>query len=277
MEEPKKTNDIQLQLSEEQNNVLIEFTKWVTEKAPYYSRKDTEFLVMFLRACDFKIELTITTLTQYYECKRKLPNWCTNIRVTDENAMLMLSTGMNYFLKEVDDHLPAVTMSVFSRPDQTLGSFDDHIKSGYSIHEVSLRRKTCQNNGLIWVLDCRNSRLWYTWHLLSITFARNFINVFYISAACKMQKVLVLHPLMITKSIFKLLMPFLDEDLKNKVVFCNDWSELHKIVPLSMLPEEYGGTAGPEQDHIDASVNEVLSYRDHFEEDDIYGYQRTPK
>lgn len=46
---------------------------------------------------------------------------------------------------------------------------------------------------------------------------------------------------------------------------------LYKVVPRKLLPEEYGGEAGPIQAIIDDLEKRVLAFHDYFVEDEKFG------
>ncbi|RWS18106.1 hypothetical protein B4U80_06941, partial [Leptotrombidium deliense] len=52
----------------------------------------------------------------------------------------------------------------------------------------------------------------------------------------------------ITDIMYKMAKPFLSKEFKENIRFIGyDYTELHELVPIEILPPEYGGTAEPRE------------------------------
>lgn len=79
------------------------------------------------------------------------------------------------------------------------------------------------------------------------------------------------NPLWGTQTLYKLFRPFLSKKLKERVHFHGDsLEELHRFVPPTVLPDIFGGTAGP----FDASwlSEHVHGMHDEIVSDSYYGW-----
>ncbi|XP_058065080.1 alpha-tocopherol transfer protein-like, partial [Anopheles bellator] len=71
--------------------------------------------------------------------------------------------------------------------------------------------------------------------------------------------------------IYNMFKNFLNEKNRSRLhVHGSNLDSLYEHIPKSMLPAEYGGEAGPLQDLVDAWTKKVLSYKQHFLEDEQY-------
>lgn len=60
----------------------------------------------------------------------------------------------------------------------------------------------------------------------------------------KLKEVHVVNVSPLIDTIIGWVKPFLKEKIKNRIYVHQDLESLHKYVPIDVLPEEYGGTAG---------------------------------
>lgn len=74
--------------------------------------------------------------------------------------------------------------------------------------------------------------------------------------------------------LFGIARKFLSGKLQKRIHFHGcDVSSLHEFIPAEILPEEYGGFAGP-MDNSDF-VDRLYKNDDRFKEDSEYGYKMT--
>ena len=63
-----------------------------------------------------------------------------------------------------------------------------------------------------------------------------------------MKEVHIVNVSPLVDTIYNFVKPFLKEKIRNRIFFHSDGYEgLHKYIPKEILPEEYGGYAGPIQ------------------------------
>ncbi|GAB6020057.1 hypothetical protein CHUAL_014110 [Chamberlinius hualienensis] len=236
--------------NEEQLQSINVVSQWIKSQAPFCGRTDEQFVLMFLRGCKFDIDKTKKKITAYYRNRLICPKWWDDREITNELINLSHHQTVT-LLDDEEPHLPSVEIFRFSKFGPNLSNLDKYFKL-YSIGlEVILRRPNTQLNGHIMICDFKDYPLWLIPQFMSLRLAKNYYETFYLAAPIMVKKVIGLNcPFMAHIFLNHLMKPFLSEKLKSRIVlYGSQWPNLTDHVPKEMLPEEYGGTAGPIEKH----------------------------
>lgn len=263
-------------LNDEQQQSLEALKSWLETEAPFLSRTDDAFVVMFLFACEFDMEFTKKTIAKYYECRRRIRKWWSSRYPDDDNMQAVYKRKLSVILKDKSPDQTTVFLTMLSRVGPNEGNFDDYFKTSTTIFDIGVRRTNAIRHGVKWIIDCSNYKLWFTLRLLSPINADHFVFSFLLGAPTRIRHVLVLNAPTIICAFYKLMQPFLSQELKDKIVFIgNDWSDIFKYIPHELVPEEYGGSGGPLSYHDDEFLKELETYKEYIVEDNKYGYQEN--
>ncbi|GAB6032485.1 hypothetical protein CHUAL_014029 [Chamberlinius hualienensis] len=245
-EENTETN----QTLSEELQCLTKFKKWVETESKFNGRQDDDFLYMFIRSCDYDVELSKVTYSKYYDSIRKYPEWFANRDIMANELYSLLEHKISTQTNTVNNkHQPTVIFSQFSRLDPSV-DISKYLKLFGIITEYLMQCQGAQFVGLVWVVDCQNYHWRLVTNLLNPIFVKNFINAFHLSMPLRIKAIILLNAPSIAAGIYNLATPFMNEDLKNKLhVTTRDRSILFENVPIDSIPEEYGGNAG-KFDHL---------------------------
>jgi len=275
---PVSEIDSSLELNLDQWSLLRELKKWVETEAEFYGRFDEDFLVLFLHSCDFDLELSKKTLHLYYEARIKYPEWWAGRDINHPQIMALINIKAAYlFLDSQHSNHPTVGVVHFSRFGNDPSILSPAGKFFTCGLDMTTRRRNCQLNGLISIYDLDNLHGWMVWKALWPPFLKSMINAFWCCLPFKINKVVFVNAPGITSVMAKIFHSFLPEMYRNKLQFCRSWKDIGQFIPLELIPEEYGGQAGPVKLHEDAAVAEMLALRDYFVDDNKYGFQPNYK
>ncbi|GAB6032889.1 hypothetical protein CHUAL_012087 [Chamberlinius hualienensis] len=249
---------------------------WILTDAKFFGRTDDEFVLKFLYGCKFDLERTKRKMTMYYETRRKVSKWWAKRDLNDERMLSIAKLKITTVLKGKDLKQPGIVISRTSHIGPNLSNFDVYAAMHSLILEMALIRENCQLNGIIWIIDFEKFPTWLFIRLLSPLVAKDCITSFYLSMPVRIQDVHVINANFISYTLWRLIHTFLTQKMRKRVHFYgSDWSRLKDSVPIELLPEEYGGHAGPMHLHEDSFLKEVLDHKDYFLSDNQYGFQPT--
>ncbi|GAB6019563.1 hypothetical protein CHUAL_001136 [Chamberlinius hualienensis] len=265
------TND-----SQENNcqQLINDVKKWIETEAPFYGRTDEDFILMFLRSCYFKLELTKQTLTYYYENRRDIPQWWTNRNLNDQKLRSILYDKLTVTLPEIIDKYPTVLITSLTRLKDGVNTFDSQFQLGSILLETVMRRKNVQLNGAIWLLDVQNYSWWFMMRCMHPQFLKNFIHSYYLSAPIRVQAVVIINVPLMAHTVINSAKVYLDEEMQKRIyVYGSDWMPaIYDHISKDILPTEYGGNSGPLETHAAPFIDEVLAYNDSLVEDSKFGF-----
>ncbi|XP_043923660.1 alpha-tocopherol transfer protein [Protopterus annectens] len=218
------------------------------------SASDT-FLLRFLRARDFNIDLALKLLVNYHKWRDECPEISADVRPFP--VIGLLHSGYHCVLKSRDRTGSRVLI-------YRIGQWDTKQFSAYQVFRVSLitselivQEIETQCNGLKAIFDLHG---WKFAHALQITptIAKRIAAVLTDSYPLKVRGIHLLNEPMIFHTVFALIKPFLSDKIKQRIwMHGSDYREsLGQHIPLDILPCEYGGQ--------EASVDEICQEWTHF-------------
>ncbi|PNI59981.1 TTPAL isoform 5, partial [Pan troglodytes] len=169
---------------------------------------DDAFLLRFLRARKFDYDRALQLLVNYHSCRRSWPEVFNNLKPSALKDVL--ASGFLTVLPHTD---PRGCHVVCIRPDRWIPSnypITENIRAIYLTLEKLIQSEETQDGFPI-----------------------------------RIKAVHVVNEPRIFKGIFAIIKPFLKEKIANRFfLHGSDLNSLHTNLPSSILPKEYGGTAG---------------------------------
>ncbi|GAB6027796.1 hypothetical protein CHUAL_002028 [Chamberlinius hualienensis] len=264
----------QTNLDDKQLECVAAMKHWIETEATFRSQSDEDFILMFLRSCDFDMELTKKTLTWYYGVKRDYPQWWTNRDLSNSSMQRLLKLRCVTVLNNSDINQNSVVVNCMERMENDRENFDDYIKFLGTVFEILIRRPNSQANGVLWIYDFKGYKTWIILRFLSPILAKQYLDNFYSAMPVKHVKMVMLNAPWIVNAIIKVFMALLPSIIKKKcVVYGSKWPTISDHVPLEILPDEYGGHGGPLRKHEDMFIEEFKAFNDYVvQHDDKYGF-----
>ncbi|XP_075384834.1 alpha-tocopherol transfer protein-like [Tenrec ecaudatus] len=214
---------------------------------------DDAFLLRFLRARKFDYDRALQLLVNYHGCRRSWPEVFTNLRPSALKDAL--ASGFLTVLPHTD---PRGCHILCLRPDRWIPSsypITENIRAVYLTLEQLIQSEETQVNGIVILADYKGVSLSKASHFGPFI-AKKVIGILQDGFPIRIKAVHVVNEPRIFKGIFAVMKPFLKEKIANRFfLHGSDLDSLHTSLPRSILPKEYGGTAGA----LDiAAWNEVL-------------------
>ncbi|XP_064640509.1 alpha-tocopherol transfer protein-like [Lineus longissimus] len=252
---------------EERASQIETLRNWVKQQPHLTCRTDDHFLLRFLRRSKFN-QLLAQKLVENFVMIRcspshGVPGWFRGNNLNNTELMRMLEMGRSIPLPGRDEQGRKVILihSVYKNPED----FDYAMRYTFMVTDILLRDELNQIHGVVYLLDFTKftrSEM-FAWGLDRIQKAvKCLLNVYPVrNKAMHTYKTAILFN--IIYEVFKL---FMKKKLKDRVYNHKDDQEsLHRVVPRELLPEEYGGEAGPLQKLIDDWKDHMMSNADEFD------------
>lgn len=206
------------------------------------TRVDDPFLLRFLRARKFDYDRALQLLVNYYSCRKNWPEVFSDLKPSAIKPVL--DSGFVNVLPHTDDMGRRI---VCMRPGQWNPRnypITENVRAIYLTLEKLVESEETQVNGIVLLADYSGVGLSQASHLGPFI-AKKVTGILQDGFPIRIKAVNVINEPMIFKGIFAILKPFLKEKLvKRFFLHGSDLNSLHKNIPKSILPEEYGGTAG---------------------------------
>ncbi|XP_076840323.1 alpha-tocopherol transfer protein-like [Brachyhypopomus gauderio] len=212
------------------------------------TRLDDAFLLRFLRARKFDYDRALQLLLNYHGSRRAWPEVFQDLKPSTVKHVLDLG-----FLTVLPRPDPQGRYILCLRPGKWKPNdypFVDNIRAIYLTLEKLIQPEETQVNGIVILVDYNGVGLSQASNpgpLLS----KKVVGILQDGFPIRIKAVNIINEPRIFKGIFAIIKPFLKEKMAERfVLHGSDLSSLHRVIPRSVLPEEYGGVAG----HLDMSA-----------------------
>jgi len=244
---------------------------WLKKQPHINARMDDWNILRFLRGCKFSLERTKEKLDMFYTCKTAVPEWFSN-RDPDEPKMReLLEMGIMLPLPTKTADGVTIILGRFGVWDPYVYSMEFIMKLGMTVTEVmAMEDEDVTVTGFVLINDNTNT---------SIAHMAAFAPTVAKKAAVFMQDGYPMRPKALHyintppafDTVFNIFKGFMKEKMKKRLHFHgSDLSSLHKHVPPSMLPKEYGGTNGTVEEITQYWVKKVDERKQWLKEDEKF-------
>ncbi|XP_018027682.1 alpha-tocopherol transfer protein-like isoform X4 [Hyalella azteca] len=245
--------------------------KWLKKQPHINARMDDWNILRFLRGCKFSLERTKEKMDMFYTCKTAVPEWFAN-RDPDEPKMREL-LQMGVFLPLPTPH-PNGTILILGR----MGAYDAHKNSMDDVTKAALlildiMSDECEQMsiaGLAEIIDCSGMT---GAHVLQMTpaLAKKSLVLMQDGYPMRPKALHYINTPAAFDTVFNIFKSFMKEKMKKRIhIHGSDLSSLHKHIPPSLLPKEYGGTNGTVEDITRHWLKRVEARKQWLKEDEQY-------
>ncbi|XP_025054275.1 alpha-tocopherol transfer protein, partial [Alligator sinensis] len=198
------------------------------------------FLLRFLRARDFNLELAWRLLKNYHKWRAECPEITADLQPS--SILNLLRAGYHGVLRSRDPHGSRVLI-------YRIGQWDPKMFTAYDVFRVSLitselivKETETQRNGVKAIFDLQGWRFAHAFQICP-TVARRIAAVVTDSFPLKVRGIHLINEPLFFHPVFSLIKPFLTEKIKERVHMhgSNYIQSLTQHFPASILPQEYGG------------------------------------
>ncbi|KAM8966872.1 alpha-tocopherol transfer protein [Pelodytes ibericus] len=202
-----------------------------------------DFLLRFLRARDFCIELSHKLLKNYLKWRRECPEISADLRPSP--ILNLFRAGYHGVLRSRDAYGSKVLVYRIAHWDPKEFSAYEVFRVSLITSELIVKEAETQRNGIKAIFDLQGWRLVHAFQITP-SIAKQIAAVMTDSFPLKVRGIHLINEPLFFQPVFALIRPFLPEKMKQRVHLhgCNYIPTLHNHFSEDILPPEYGGT-GP--------------------------------
>ncbi|RLW12982.1 hypothetical protein DV515_00000290 [Chloebia gouldiae] len=198
------------------------------------------FLVRFLRARDFHLELAWRLLKNYQKWRIECPEISGDLQPS--SVLGLLQAGYHGVLRSRDPHGSKVLIYRIGQWDPSLFTAYDVFRVSLITSELIVKEIETQRNGVKAIFDLQGWRFSHAFQI-SPAVAKKIAAVLTDSFPLKVRGIHLINEPLFFHPVFALIKPFLTEKIKQRVYMHgnNYLQSLTEHFPVSILPQEYGG------------------------------------
>uniref|UniRef100_A0A8D8ZPS5 Alpha-tocopherol transfer protein n=1 Tax=Cacopsylla melanoneura TaxID=428564 RepID=A0A8D8ZPS5_9HEMI len=248
---------------------LEEISNWLNENPQIGANPDPRNLLRFLRHSKYRLDVCKKKIENFYLLRSKVPEWFQNRDLSQPLLRDLLELGPFLPLLKKDSSKRTTIIIRATVHDPAIISQNTLMKLDNMVFDLAMERdETINIYGVNVILDLRNVRMG---HLLSPATVKKAVHSWqdcYPVSPKRFDFIFVPKLIDVALSVFR---RFMTAKMRARVhVHGVSLESLHAQVDPSILPIEYGGTAGPVQDLIDYWKQEVLNAKDWYLEEDKF-------
>ncbi|KAJ2953834.1 hypothetical protein O0L34_g1463 [Tuta absoluta] len=199
------------------------------------------WLIRFLRPCKFYPDSAYDLIKRYYAFK---------VKHQKHYEGLMPSKEQNVFNQNILTVLPCrdqlgrriLVLELGKKWKTSKCSLDEVFKGCVLFLEAAMLEPESQICGAVVVFDMDGLSMQQVWQFTP-PFAKRIVDWLQESIPLRIKGLYIVNQPYIFNMVFQLFKPFLQEKLRNRIIFIgNDRDLLHKYISPKCLPENYGGT-----------------------------------
>lgn len=259
---------IRKQLNENVNTAqrdLKHIKEWLAKQPHLPQFEDDQRIMTFLRGCKFSLEKAKRKLDMYFTMRAAVPEFFNDRDATRPELKAILDVVHIPPLPGLTPNGRRVIVLRARRNDIPLTyNVWDGAKLVLMIGDIRLKEEEVGVAGDVYILDASIAT-----PALFAKFTPSLIKKFLVCVQeaypVKLKEVHVVNVSPIVDTIVNFVKPFLKEKTRNRIyVHTAGLESLYKYVPKEVLPEEYGGYAGPLDVIHNQWVKKMQSYRGWF-------------
>nr|DBA24256.1 TPA: hypothetical protein GDO54_011941 [Pyxicephalus adspersus] len=203
-----------------------------------------EFLLRFLRARDFCIELAYKLLKNYHRWRKECPEITADLKPSP--LLNLYSAGYHGVLRSRDAHGSKVLIYRIDKWDTKEFNAYEVFRVSLITSELIVRDAETQRNGVKAIFDLEGFRLTHAFQITP-TLATKIAAVMTDSFPLKVRGIHLINEPLFFHSVYALIRPFLPDKIKQRIHLhgSNYIPTFHQHFSENILPPEYGGTGPP--------------------------------
>ncbi|XP_023933640.1 alpha-tocopherol transfer protein-like isoform X2 [Lingula anatina] len=227
---------------------------WVKQQPHLRARTDDNFLLSFLRPSKFSQLRAQEKLDNYYTMRsvpdKGVPEWFENLDPADPKLIELLEMKVLFPLPGRDDKGRKVVITTMSYDPARPNVIVDMCRLIILTLDILLKDEKTQVYGLVDFTDCTDLSVGHLTQWTRDLIAKS-VKVFQDAYPIRWKSSNYYNTPVIFNATWEICKLFMKEKFVNRTHF--HWGSLdsvYKEIPKRMLPEEYGGEAGPMEDII---------------------------
>ncbi|XP_075218035.1 alpha-tocopherol transfer protein-like [Lycorma delicatula] len=248
----------------------LEHIKDWLKRQPHLPQFDDDGRIMtFLRGCKFSLEKTKRKLDMYFTMRTACPEFFSDRDPTRFELQEVMRIAHIPPLPGLTPNGRRVIIMRGVDATNIIPNVADGMKVVLMIGDIRLKEELVGVAGDIYILDASIATpAHFATHFSKFTPAliKKFLICVQEAYPVKLKEVHVVNVSPIVDTIINFVKPFLKEKIRNRIHVHNELETLYEFVPKDVLPEEYGGYAGPIDKINKQWMDKLLTYQDWFKE-----------
>ncbi|XP_069691387.1 retinol-binding protein pinta-like [Periplaneta americana] len=250
---------------------LKHIREWLSKQPHLIARTDSQCLLNFLRGCKFSLERTKSKLDMYYTFRTALPEFFSRRDPMLPEIQEILKLGVCIPLPGTDDEGRRITLIRSGIYDASKVKVENVFKVSFMVTDVLMEEDDAiVVNGNIAIIDLAGVTLGHAAQMTP-SVVKKLMTTSQDGYALRQRGINYIHTPTGFETIFNLFKSFMKEKLKKRVHVHGDSLEsLQRQIPKRILPQEYGGDAGPVDKLVDEWKRKLEARRSWFLENEKY-------
>ncbi|XP_077982121.1 alpha-tocopherol transfer protein-like [Glandiceps talaboti] len=247
--------------------------KFRKEKPEVKLPPDDAFLVRFLRNKKFEVDRAYKTILHYYDCRRKYPQLFQKYRPSSLKHIYDL--GLQRVCPGRDSEGRKVLVTNLSNFDPDRYDANEVITAYMLSMEKILEDEETQVHGLVLIGDYEGMTMKMVTKAGGPTSAKMRVDVFVNGMPIRMKAIHYIRQPEIFETVFSMIRHFIPKKIYKRIHFHgSDYGTLHKHVPSSMLPTDFGGPLTDKDYDFDDWYKKLMQCDAEFERLSQYGFPK---
>ncbi|XP_055610411.1 clavesin-1-like [Uranotaenia lowii] len=224
---------------------LAQMREWIAKNPNIKKcRTDPLFLLRFLRTKKFSVPLACEMLEKYLSIRQSYPRWFQNCDIDDPELEAIIDGGYILPLPQRTENGQQVILSIAGNVDLNRASSANLARAHFLVQEVLADDEEAQISGYINCVDERglSMKLMALWSLVDIKKVAECIQN---AIPLRIRSFMFVGLPSSAVTLLEFCVSLLSDKLKKRINLYRTINDLSSKVDKSILPEEYGGTAGP--------------------------------
>ncbi|BET01458.1 SEC14 [Nesidiocoris tenuis] len=228
---------------------------------------DDQRLMTFLRGSKFSLEVAKRKLDMYFTMRAAVPEFFANRDPTKPEVKEIMK---NFHFPPLPGLPPNGRRIIVMRalePKGDIPPVSEIMKTVLMVGDIRLKEEVTGVAGDVYILDAAIATpSHFASHFAKFTppLIKKFLICVQEAYPVRLKEVHVINASPLVDTIINFVKPFLKEKIRQRIYVHADLESLHKVVPKDLLPNEYGGKAGPAADINMEWLDKLISYKDWF-------------
>uniref|UniRef100_A0A0A9WF90 Alpha-tocopherol transfer protein-like n=1 Tax=Lygus hesperus TaxID=30085 RepID=A0A0A9WF90_LYGHE len=228
---------------------------------------DDQRLTTFLRGCKFSLENTKRKLDMYFTMRAAVPEFFSNRDPTTAVTKEIMESFHFPPLPGLPPNGRRIIMMRALEPKGDIPPVSEILKTVLMLGDIRLKEELTGVAGDVYVLDAAIATpSHFASHFAKFTppLIKKFLICVQEAYPVRLKEVHVINASPLVDTIINFVKPFLKEKIRQRIHVHPDLESLHKVLPKDLLPQEYGGQAGPIGDINMKWLERLIEYKDWF-------------
>ncbi|XP_015592932.1 alpha-tocopherol transfer protein-like [Cephus cinctus] len=239
--------------------------EWLSKQSHLPPFDDDQRLTTFLRGCKFSLEKCKKKLDMYFTMRAAVPEFFSNRDITRPELKEITSIIQVPPLPGLTKNGRRVILMRGINKDLPTPNVAEAMKLVLMIGDVRLKEELVGVAGDVYILDASVATPTH-FAKFTPTIVKKFLVCVQEAYPVKLKEVHVVNVSPLVDTIINFVKPFLKEKIRNRIFVHSDLNTLYEHIPKDILPQEYGGAAGPIQAIHESWIKKLEEYGPWFAE-----------